>query len=159
MENPAIFMFVISCNSCSEIPHFIFKWKWNTELQEEEGRRLLGIFAGSGCAAPLPSHALHWGHQLLLGRAQQLENMDTQVQYWYVCPFIQAEDLVSGLSFWFLSCLAPVFPTFKYECYDNHFSLMYVSFLPSFLFLPLSLPFCFSVWAMCDCKQVSAYND
>lgn len=25
MENPAIFMFVISCNSFSKIPHFIFK--------------------------------------------------------------------------------------------------------------------------------------
>lgn len=153
-------MFVISCNGFREVLHLIFKWKWNTELEEEVGRKLPGNFAGSGtacipasCAAPLPSHALQWDHQFLLGRAQQLEDMDTQVQYWYFCSIFTSR----GFGFWFIF-LVPFLSSFSVSYLQIHalwWPLFFdVHLLPSFLFLPLSLPFSFSVQAVCDCNQV-----
>lgn len=133
-------MFVISCNSFSEIPHFIFKWKWNTELQEEAGRRLLGIFAGSGtagipasCAGSLPCHGLHWGRELLLGRAQQLE--------WTHRFNTDIFSLFYKQSIWLLVSLFGSFLIWLQCFLLTNMCVMMTTLmhylLPSFLFLPL----------------------
>lgn len=118
---------VNSCNSFSEIPHFlIFKWKRNIdlELQKYEG----GCFkttAGSGTAGSPASPA-----------AARPRHTSSK---WIFSLFLQAEHLAAGVSFGLLSGLALVFSAFKDVGYDDPFSLMHVSFLPSFLSLPLSL--------------------
>lgn len=63
-----------------------------------------------------------------------------------------------GFGFWFLFLVAflsgsSVSYLHISVCYDDHFSLMYISFFP-FLFLPLPLPLGFSFQAMCNCNQV-----
>lgn len=64
MENPTLFVFAISCNRFSEIPHFIFKWKWNTELQQEVGRSCWESLLGLAQQVFLPA-VLHLCHPMV----------------------------------------------------------------------------------------------